>query len=207
MPTPSSLPLGAQRHDHARPASTAAKLPTPLYTIDAQHGRAWMPSWPGCRTARRRSRRSTPSPRRRRSAARRPCRRGRARRRRRASRPAASGRATAARSSSGTPRARRARCALIGLTKPAAGVIATRPTTIAVARADGGHLPVAHQVEQRPDDQRAHRRQERRRERERRRRACAPSALPALKPNQPNQSRPAPSSVNGTLCGRNAWRA
>ena len=29
----------------------------------------------------------------------------------------------------------------------------------------------------------------------------AASALPALKPNQPNQSRPAPSSVNGTLCG------
>ena len=34
----------------------------------------------------------------------------------------------------------------------------------------------------------------------------AESALPALKPNQPNQSMPAPSSVNGTLCGRNAWR-
>jgi hypothetical protein len=30
----------------------------------------------------------------------------------------------------------------------------------------------------------------------------APSALPALKPNQPNQSSPAPSSTNGTLCGR-----
>ncbi len=29
----------------------------------------------------------------------------------------------------------------------------------------------------------------------------ADRALPALKPNQPNQSRPAPSSVNGTLCG------
>ena len=29
----------------------------------------------------------------------------------------------------------------------------------------------------------------------------AASALPALKPNQPNQSSPAPSSVNGTLCG------
>ena len=32
----------------------------------------------------------------------------------------------------------------------------------------------------------------------------AASALPALKPNQPNQSRPAPSSVNGTLCGASA---
>ena len=29
----------------------------------------------------------------------------------------------------------------------------------------------------------------------------AASALPALKPNQPNHSSPAPSSVNGTLCG------
>ena len=34
----------------------------------------------------------------------------------------------------------------------------------------------------------------------------AASALPALKPNQPNQSRPAPSSVNGTLCGSSARR-
>ena len=34
----------------------------------------------------------------------------------------------------------------------------------------------------------------------------AASALPALKPNQPNQSRPAPSSVNGTLCGSSAER-
>src|SRR5215470_10102128 len=31
----------------------------------------------------------------------------------------------------------------------------------------------------------------------------AASALPALKPNQPNQSRPAPRSTNGTLCGSN----
>jgi hypothetical protein len=41
-------------------------------------------------------------------------------------------------------------------------------------------------------------------------RAAAPfaaSALPALKPNQPNQSRPAPRTVNATLWGRNAWRA
>src|SRR3954452_25096325 len=30
----------------------------------------------------------------------------------------------------------------------------------------------------------------------------APSADPALKPNQPNQSNPAPSNVNGRLCGR-----
>ena len=30
----------------------------------------------------------------------------------------------------------------------------------------------------------------------------AASALPALNPNHPNQSSPAPSSTNGTLCGR-----
>ena len=30
----------------------------------------------------------------------------------------------------------------------------------------------------------------------------AASALPALKPNHPNHSMPAPSNVNGTLCGR-----
>ena len=30
----------------------------------------------------------------------------------------------------------------------------------------------------------------------------AASALPELNPNHPNQSTPAPSSVNGTLCGR-----
>src|SRR5262245_60700357 len=32
----------------------------------------------------------------------------------------------------------------------------------------------------------------------------AATALPALNPNQPNQRTPAPSSVNGTLCGRSA---
>ena len=30
----------------------------------------------------------------------------------------------------------------------------------------------------------------------------APSAEPALNPNQPNHSRPAPSITNGRLCGR-----
>jgi len=32
------------------------------------------------------------------------------------------------------------------------------------------------------------------------------SALPPLKPTQPNQSSAAPVSIIGTLCGRNAWR-
>src|SRR5688500_8579203 len=91
--------------------------------------------------------------------------------------------------------------ALIGPTKPAAGVIATRPTTIAVAEptavvlprrtmsrtlhttsvAAGASIVVTNASPAMP---------------------FAESALPALKPNQPNHSRPAPSSVNGTLCGR-----
>ena len=37
--------------------------------------------------------------------------------------------------------------------------------------------------------------------------ASAARAEPALKPNQPNQSIPAPSRVNGTLCGKIACRA
>src|SRR5688572_32348464 len=90
--------------------------------------------------------------------------------------------------------------AFIGLMKPAAGVTATRPTTIAVAQptavglpermmsrnvqttsvAAGANIVVANA---RPAI------------------GLAASALPALKPNQPNQSNPEPSSTNGTLCG------
>src|ERR1022692_2165903 len=33
----------------------------------------------------------------------------------------------------------------------------------------------------------------------------AESALPALKPNQPNHKIPAPSSTSGMLCGRSSW--
>src|SRR6185295_5011743 len=91
--------------------------------------------------------------------------------------------------------------ALIGPTNPAAGVIATRPTTIAVAQptAVGRFVRTASSsvhttsvpagasiVEVNAS-------------------AAIPlaaSALPALKPNHPNQRTPAPSSVNGTLCGR-----
>src|SRR5215471_8693666 len=90
--------------------------------------------------------------------------------------------------------------ALIGPMKPAAGVTATRPTTIAVAQptavglperamsrnvqtasvAAGASIVVVNASAAMP---------------------LAASALPALKPNQPNHSTPAPSSVNGTLCG------
>src|SRR5688572_8414517 len=90
--------------------------------------------------------------------------------------------------------------ALIGLMNPAAGVTATRPTTIAVAQPTAVGLP------------------ERIRSRKvqttsvaagasivvtNARPAIGPatSALPALNPNQPNQSRPEPSSTNGTLWG------
>src|SRR5919106_4128947 len=91
--------------------------------------------------------------------------------------------------------------ALIGLMNPAAGVTATSPTTIAVAAPTAVGLPeriMSRKVHitsvaagasivvtnARPAI------------------GLAATALPALKPNQPNQSRPAPSSTNGTLWGR-----
>src|SRR6478735_5393483 len=92
------------------------------------------------------------------------------------------------------------RMAFIGLTNPAAGVTATRPTTIAVAAPTAVGLPermmsrIVHTTSvpagasivvtnARPAI------------------GLAARALPELKPNQPNQSRPAPSSTNGTLWG------
>src|SRR6185503_8880175 len=93
--------------------------------------------------------------------------------------------------------------ALIGPINPAAGVTATSPTTMAVAaptavafcwRAASRNVQTTSVpagasmvvVKARAAD------------------PFAATALPALKPNQPNQSRPAPSSVNGTLCGTSA---
>src|SRR5688572_583832 len=92
------------------------------------------------------------------------------------------------------------RSAFIGLMNPAAGVTATRPTTIAVALptavtfpsltrsrsaqtvsvAAGASIVVTNA---------------------RLAIGLAASALPALNPNQPNQSSPDPSSTSGTLCG------
>src|SRR6188508_3892438 len=83
---------------------------------------------------------------------------------------------------------------------PAAGVIATKPTTIAVAHPTAVGLP------------------ERIRSRKvqttsvpagasmvvtnaRAAIGLAASALPALNPNQPNHSKPEPRSTSGTLCG------
>ncbi len=95
--------------------------------------------------------------------------------------------------------------ALIGLMKPAAGVTATRPTTIAVAHptavgfpdrimsrnvqttsvAAGASIVVTKASAAM---------------------GLAATALPALKPNHPNHRRPAPSSTVGMLCGRmDAW--
>src|SRR4051794_38551212 len=93
------------------------------------------------------------------------------------------------------------RIAPTGLTKPAAGVIATSPATAPDAAPSVVGWPsrnfstisqpsIAAQVavlvltNATPA------------------RLLAPSADPALKPNQPNHSRPAPSNVNGRLCGR-----
>src|SRR5262245_37289720 len=90
--------------------------------------------------------------------------------------------------------------ALNGLTNPAAGVTATRPTTMAVAAPTAVDLPLRIQsssvqttsvpagasivvVNAKPAM------------------PFAAIALPALNPNHPNQSKPAPRSTKGTLCG------
>src|SRR6186713_792565 len=95
--------------------------------------------------------------------------------------------------------------ALIGLMNPAAGVMATSPTTIAVAQPTAVGLPERNMsrnvqttsvaagasivvTNARPAI------------------GLAASALPALKPNHPNQSSPAPSKTVGMLCGSiDAW--
>src|SRR6185436_16390151 len=93
--------------------------------------------------------------------------------------------------------------AFIGLMKPAAGVTATRPTTMAVAAPTAVGLPermtsrIVHTdsvaagasivvTKTSPAI------------------GLAATALPALNPNHPNQSTPAPRSTNGTLCGTSA---
>src|SRR5215213_10667766 len=92
------------------------------------------------------------------------------------------------------------RIAFIGLMKPAAGVTATRPTTIAVAQ------PTAVAFRDRIMSQKVHTTSVAAGAsivvtNARPAIGLAATALPALKPNQPNQSRPAPSSTNGMLCG------
>src|SRR5690606_10396857 len=86
------------------------------------------------------------------------------------------------------------------VTKPAAGVIATRPTTAPIQnpRADG-FLPLtaSNNIQQRPaaaqavlvvaNAEAAS--------------GLAPMALPPLNPNHPNHSKPVPSKTNGMLAG------
>src|SRR5262245_30338722 len=87
-----------------------------------------------------------------------------------------------------------------GATKPDAGVIATSPATRPVAKPSAVGLPRCHHSTSIHDSAAA---------------AAAtcvavnadaarpllPRALPPLKPNQPNHSRPAPSSVSTMLLG------
>src|SRR4029079_13296242 len=92
--------------------------------------------------------------------------------------------------------------ALIGPMKPAAGVIATRPTTMPVAAPTAVGLPARArssrvQTSSVPIGARNVVVNASAAE------GLAASALPALNPNQPNQRSPAPNSVKGTLCGSN----
>src|ERR1700752_2563717 len=92
----------------------------------------------------------------------------------------------------------------IGVTNPAAGVIATRPATAPDAAPSTVGLPREdHSVNIQPSaaaavavlvvmNAWAAR-------------PLAASALPALNPNQPNHSRLAPITVNGRLCGGIGW--
>src|SRR3954471_5275473 len=84
---------------------------------------------------------------------------------------------------------------------PAAGVIATSPTTIAVA------APTAVGLRDRAASRNVHTSSVAAGAsivvtNARPAMGLAASALPALNPNHPNQRSPEPSSVSGTLCGR-----
>ncbi len=100
-----------------------------------------------------------------------------------------------------TPAAAPTAIAPIGVTDPQAGVIATRPATTPDAapndvglpcrtRSTTSHATIATAPE--PSVLAAISAAE----------PFAASVDPALKPNQPNQSSPAPSITNGRLCGR-----
>src|SRR5688500_18044492 len=90
--------------------------------------------------------------------------------------------------------------ALIGLMNPAAGVMATSPTTMAVA------APTAVGLRERSASRKVHTSRVAAGAsmvvtNARAATGVAPSALPALKPNHPNHNNPEPSSVSGTLWG------
>ena len=142
-----------------------------------------------------RHRRRTP-----RSAPCRPCRRRRGRERRRACRRSSTSTSSAA-PRCWPPRPRTPMTMLAAIeTKPAAGVIATRPTTAPMQApiADGFRPRI-----QSMNDPRHHRRRRRgvgRGEGQHGGRFAA-SAEPALKPNQPNHSMPVPRMMNGMWAG------
>src|SRR5688500_16966539 len=98
-----------------------------------------------------------------------------------------------------TPAPRPIRIAAVGVTKPAAGVIATRPATAPIAAPSGLGVPLCIQptviqasaaiaaavfVLMKAETARP----------------LAANAEPALKPNQPNHSRPAPRIVIVASC-------
>src|SRR6185295_15693256 len=90
--------------------------------------------------------------------------------------------------------------AAMGVTNPAAGVMATRPTTAAIDE------PVALGLSRRTISVRTHVTTAAAPAsmvvtRARAARPLAASADPALKPNQPNHRSDAPSTTSGTLCG------
>src|SRR2546421_10566371 len=94
--------------------------------------------------------------------------------------------------------------AAMGVTKPAAGVTATRPATAPEAAPSTVGLPrVLHSVNIQPSAAAAAAVLVTRKALTAR--ALASSALPALNPNQPNQSSPAPITVIGKLCGCMGW--
>src|SRR5918911_700607 len=91
-----------------------------------------------------------------------------------------------------------------GPTYPEAGVMATRPATAPEAAPRTVGLPrVIHSVNIQPSAAAAAPVLVARNALAAR--ALASSALPALKPNQPNHSRPAPMTVIGRLCGCIGW--
>src|SRR6478609_3470016 len=89
--------------------------------------------------------------------------------------------------------------AAIGVTKPAAGVIATSPATAPEAAPSTVGLPREdHSVNIQPRAAAAAAVLVVMK-------ACAASPLPALKPNEPSHRRLAPSTVKGRLCGGIGW--
>src|SRR5712691_590993 len=92
----------------------------------------------------------------------------------------------------------------MGPTYPEAGVMATRPATAPDAAPRTVGLPrVAHSVNIQPSAAAAVAVFVARKALAAR--PLASSALPALNPNQPNQSRAAPMTVMGRLCGCIGW--